>query len=331
MTKIPYYILIALTILLVCIYIMHNRKELFSVISSNNPIVNLPGSDIHFINDNNPTLIDASVFNYKLMNNLDNKKTNTPTPSNTFKTVSEKFESISNSNTHSNTHSNTNTKTNPNKDTTGKNTNDKETRNIKYLSVFQHKPFDTYKGIGQFVILTDNPFSDITSAVNTVLNKRCLNFLTSSPIAPVSYDLVWTSDLNQDGAIFSVWHPIPPAGCATLGDVIVMGTDQPSKNLIACYPITMLEKAALSNGIIWKSMNDMGKLCYCWGAGNIDTFRASNIYSSDMTELQSVYNLPLTTLGSNTLGNNASSVDQSSSENNTLENIINSKSGGITI
>jgi len=310
--KIPHYVLFALIVVIIFIYIIHNRKELFTTISSNNPIVNLPGNDIHFIHDNNPKLINVPVFNYKLMINSDNKNITTPIPSNTYKTVSETFETI------------TNNKAN-NK------ANNKDTSNIKYLSVFQHKQFNTYKGIGQYVILTDKPFADTMTAVNSVLDKKCLSFLTSSPITPISYDLVWTSDLNEDGAIFSVWHPISPAGCATLGDVIVMGTDQPSKNLVACYPVTMLDKTALSNGIIWKSMNDMGKNCYCWGAGNIDTFRSSNIYSSDMGELQSVYNLPLTTLGSNTLGNKASTLDQSSSENNTLENIINSKSGGITI
>jgi hypothetical protein len=64
-------------------------------------------------------------------------------------------------------------------------------------------------------------------------------------------------------------------------------------------------------------MNDMGKNCYCWGAGNIDSFRTSNIYSSDMGELQSIYNLPLTTLDSNTVGNKISN------KNNTLDTLIN--------
>jgi len=324
MNKTPYYILLALVILIVCIYIIHNRKELFTVVSSNDPIVNLPGNDIHFINDNNPKLIDVPIFNYKLITNMD-KKVITPIPSNTYKTISEKFESINN-NTNKNSKNSKNNNVLTNANTT--NTVDKTTNsdNIKYLSVFQHKPFDTYKGIGQYIILTDKPFTDTTSAINSVLDKKCLNYLTSSPITPISYNLVWTSDLNKDGAIFSIWHPISPSGCATLGDIIVMGTDQPSTNLVACYPITMLEKTGLSNGIIWKSMNDMGKLCYCWGAGNIDTFRASNIYSSDMEELQSVYNLPLTTLGSNTLGNT-----QSTTANNTLDYLINSNSGGVSI
>jgi len=311
--KIPHYILLALIVVIIFIYIIHNRKELFTAISSNNPIVNLPANDIHFISDNNPKLIDVAVFNYKLMINLDNKKFATPIPSNTYKTVSETFESINNTkyNNNNNNASNSESKT--------------ENDGVKYLSVFHHKPFDIYKGIGQYAILTDKPFEDITSAVNSVLDKKCLNYLTSSPITPISYDLVWTSDLNKDGAIFSVWHPISPLGCATLSDIIVMGTDQPSTNLIGCYPITMLDKSALSNGIIWKSMNDMGKNCYCWGAGNIDSFRTSNIYSSDMGELQSVYNLPLTTLDSNTVGNKISN------KNNTLDTLINANSGGITI
>jgi len=130
-----------------------------------------------------------------------------------------------------------------------------------------------------------------------------LNFLTSSPIKPIGYTLVWTSDLNTDNKIFSVWSPIPPSGCVALGDVIIMGTEQPSLDLIACFPITMLDKTALSNGIIWKASNDMGKMCYCWGVGNIDMFKCSNTYSADMLELQSVYNLSSIVLNSNTVGN----------------------------
>jgi hypothetical protein len=278
------YILVALVILLILIYLFHNRRELFTAIAQpvNNPIINLPGNDIHFITDNNPELINTPIFNYKLNNNTNgymntnknNKNQHLPTPSNTQ--LIEKFSNL---------------------------LADNSRVNEKYLSVFQHKSFDIYKGLGQYAIITSTPFTDTASAIKSVLDKKCLNFLTSSPIKPIGYTLVWTSDLNADNKIFSVWSPIPPSGCIALGDIIVMGTEQPSLDLIACYPITMLDKTALSNGIIWKASNDMGKICYCWGVGNIDMFKCSNTYSADMPELQSVYNLSSSVLTSNTVGN----------------------------
>jgi len=316
--RIAYGVLIALSILLVLIYIFHNRKELFTdaitIQSSNsakNPIVNLPANDIHFITDNNPNLINTIILNYKLMVNLDSANT-IPTPANTNSNTSQESVIQTNINLAS-----------PNNKT------------LKYLSVFQHKPFNTYKGLGQYVILTDQPFENAEGAVQSVLDKKylCLNYLTSCPITPSGYDLIWTSDLNVDGQIFSVWHPIPPAGCVALGDVIIMGTEQPAKDFVACFPITMLDKTALSNGIIWKSINDMGKNCYCWGAGNINTFRATNIYSPDMNELQSVYNLPINLLQNNILSPSAVSVNANatSGNSNNLNALVKSNSGGITI
>lgn len=296
------YILVALVILLILIYLFHNRRELFTAIAQpvNNPIINLPGNDIHFITDNNSDLINTPIFNYKLNNNnnaytnmnmntnTNNKTQHLPAPSNTQ--LIEKFSNL---------------------------LADNSRGNEQYLSVFQHKSFDIYKGLGQYAIITSTPFTDTTSAIKSVLDKKCLNFLTSSPIKPIGYTLVWTSDLNADNKIFSVWSPIPPSGCIALGDVIVMGTEQPSLDLIACYPITMLDKTALSNGIIWKASNDMGKMCYCWGVGNIDMFKCSNTYSADMPELQSVYNLSSSVLTSNTVSNGNSNGKMS----NKLENL----------
>jgi hypothetical protein len=250
--NIPLYILLTLTIIIlfICIYNRSKYRELFTATAkhANNPIVNLPGGDIHFISDNNPELIDIPVFNYAL------------------KTESK---------------------------TAG-----------KYITVFHHKPFDIYKGIGQYVVITNTPFKNPQQAIKSILDKKCINYLTSSPIKPIGYNLIWTSDLNNDNKIFSVWSPIPPAGCMALGDIIIMGTEPPSTDMTACYPITMLEKTALSNGIIWKAGNDMGKMCYCWGVGNLDTYKCSNSYSADMPELQSVYNLPTSILNNNVVGDN---------------------------
>lgn len=292
------YILVVLVILLIIIYLCHNRRELFTAITQvvNNPIINLPGNDIHFITDNNSDLIDIPLFNYKLQSTINSSKQHIPEPSN-IQNI-EKFSNLNLNKTDS-------------KGTDSRNGNE------KYLSVFQHKSFDIYKGLGQYVISTSTPFTDTTSAIKSVLDKKCLNFLTSSPIKPIGYTLVWTSDLNADNKIFSVWSPIPPSGCIALGDIIVMGTEQPSLDLIACYPITMLDKTALSNGIIWKASNDMGKMCYCWGVGNIDMFKCSNTYSADMPELQSVYNLSSSVLTSNTVGNGNSNGKMT----NKLENL----------
>jgi hypothetical protein len=253
------YIILGLLCIVLLICVLHSRRELFTTIgvtnntaSNNNPLVNLPANDIHFIKDDNYTLIDIPVLNYQIASTLDTTSSTSP----------------------------------------------------KYLSVFQHKPYNIYKGIGQYALLTDEPIKDTKETIRDILGKQnclCLTHLTSSSIKPIGYNLIWTSDLNKDNQIFSVWHPVPPAGCIALGDIIIMGTEQPSLDLIPCFPITMLENVMLSNGIIWKSINDMGKVCYCWGAGNINTFRCSNIYEPNMSELQSVYNFPISLLTKNTL------------------------------
>lgn len=308
---IAYIVLLILTIIVILIFLIHNKTELFT-----NPIVNLPANDIHFIKDDNQSLIDVPIFNYKLhINNiiptqtepiqsLDPKQTDPiqspysmqnlikPTNALKSKTIQDLIKMHQPTQPLIKTQTQTQTQIQLN--------GQEQVAIIKYLSVFQHKPFNAYIGLGQYAIITEQPFDDINSAISSVLDKKCLIYLTSNPILPVGYDLIWTSDLNTDGKIFSIWHPISPAGCIALGDVIVMGTDQPSMNLITCFPITMLQHTALSNGIIWNSINDMGKACYCWGSGNIDTFRATNIYDSKMNELQSVYNLPGDLLLNNT-------------------------------
>lgn len=257
-------LLIFIILVIICIYHTKNSSSLSILerFNINNPLVNLPASDIHFIIDDNTDLIDAPIFNYKLT--ILDTQNYLPQPSNT------------------------NTITNI----------------TKYITILQHKPYNIYKGLGQFVCITDKPYDNIKTAIITILDThqpKCITNLTSCSIQPTGYNLIWTSDINTDGQIFSIWNPIAPAGCMSLGDIIVLGTEQPSLDLVACFPITMLEQRALSNGIIWYASNDMGKLCYCWGAGNINCFRASNIYTSDMAELLTVYNLPLSLLKQNTL------------------------------
>lgn len=173
----------------------------------------------------------------------------------------------------------------------------------KYMSVFKHKNVDNYNSLGQYCIVTEDKINNKIME-EKMINKRVLNILTSSNIYPIDFNLIWTSDVNKDGDIFSVWSPVPPKGFTTLGDIIVLGIDKPKLNIISCLPITMLEKISISNGLIWNDINDMGKKCYCWNASNIDTFKSSNSYNENMNELYNVYNLPLHLLQTNTLINN---------------------------
>jgi len=357
-----YYILIILILIILVIYIVNKKTELFKNIDitlpseqqtneneneneneNNNKLSNLtsilPSDDIHFISDNNIKSIDVPVFNYKLMCNLGNSNI-TPIPSN--KVSNEKFINNTTSSPQSQSLSNKNkqdtvaTHTQDNKKENVKHLDDiklvlPDNKTLKYLSVFQHKPkpFANYKGIGQTMILTDTPFDTINNAIESVIKRKCLNYLTSSSLKPLGYNLIWTSDLNVDNEIFSIWTPINPSGCASVGDVIVMGTEQPSVDMMACYPITLLEKQELSNGIIWKAINDMGRQCYCWGAGNIDTFRATNIYSNNMNELNNIYNLSTTSLNDNTFRKKIQNT--TSQESSILTNSTGSSNGSITI
>ena len=192
-----------------------------------------------------------------------------------------------------------------------------EKNQLKYLSVFQHKPFDKYKGIGQTVILTDEPFTNMSSAIDSVRDRKCLNYLTSSPVMPQGFTLVWTSDLNADNNIFSVWTPNAPSGYVCLGDIIVMGVESPPLDICACYPLSLVEKSALSNGILWSAINDMGKLCYCWGVGTLATFKTSNQYNGNIPELQNVYNLSSSSLKRNLLGSDKTESGQNNTNTNT--------------
>lgn len=167
--KLAYIILIALILLVILIYLFHNRIELFTdaitIQKSNNiknPIINLPANDIHFITDNNPKLINTIIFNYKLMINIDT--TNTLTESNTQLSMPLSTQYNIPQNTQTNTPQNTQsmqTNTSIINSIQKENFNmQSSTPTLKYLSVFQHKPYNTYTGIGQYVSITDKPFDD---------------------------------------------------------------------------------------------------------------------------------------------------------------------------
>ena len=157
----------------------------------------------------------------------------------------------------------------------------------------------------------------MSSAIDSVRDRKCLNYLTSSPVMPQGFTLVWTSDLNADNKIFSVWTPNAPSGYVCLGDIIVMGVESPPLDICACYPLSLVEKSALSNGILWSAINDMGKLCYCWGVGTLATFKTSNQYNGNMPELQNVYNLSSSSLKRNLLGSDKTESGQNNTNTNT--------------
>jgi hypothetical protein len=184
--------------------------------------------------------------------------------------------------------------------------------NKVYVSVFMHAPFQynttTYTPLGQYVRVSSTPL-DITDINSNLMvdirSKGCLNYLCSGTYYPSDYNLIWTSDaLPDSGAIFSVWHPIAPPGMIAIGDVIVSGTSKPVREYITCVPITMLSFAGISNGILWHSKNDIGLDGYCWGAGNFDTFKASNTYGATMQELNLVYNFDKQVISNNLITNN---------------------------
>ena len=187
----------------------------------------------------------------------------------------------------------------------------------KYLTVLYHTPAiintTQYLPMGQYAFTTDKPINNITNGdkmdnidLTGIINmmklkdKKILTYLTSSAIITNQYNLVWSSDYNEDGKIFSIWRPIIPSGTCCLGDIIVSGIDTPTI-ATPCFPITMLQSFPVSSGIIWQEINDAGLQCYCWYSSNMETFQCSNKYGNNIPELNNVYNLPLQYLNNNTI------------------------------
>jgi hypothetical protein len=268
-SRMPYIVLLVLTLFVLGIYLYQNRRlEAFDNTQPLMPLVNLVDGDLHLIEDNNPSLIKTPIFNYPLT---------------TISSISGNDASAS---------SNSNSKV--------------------YISVFMHDAFQynttKYTPLGQYIRVSSHPLdiSDINSNLMVdIRSKQCLNYLCSGSYYPVEYKLIWTSDIiPESGSIFSIWRPVPPAGCVALGDVIVSGVSKPAREYISCLPATMLTQTGLSNGILWHSKNDMGLDGYCWSAGNFDTFIASNTYSATMPELGLVYNFNKQVINNNLINNN---------------------------
>lgn len=181
-----------------------------------------------------------------------------------------------------------------------------------YISVFMHLPFEynnrKYLPLGQYMKVSYKPLdiSDINSnTMKDILSKKCINFLCAEAYQPIDYKLIWTSDTNAEGQIFSAWRPMVQTGVVALGDVIIAGTSKPPRNYIACIPTVMVEPINISNGILWQTKNDLKTQCFCWGAGNFDTFKVTNQYSGNMPELSEVYNVDSKILEAHTLDSNS--------------------------
>lgn len=262
-------LLLFLTVIVLSIYLYNQHISLEYFMQNTNTnnsvpsnILSMPIGDIHFIIDNSSSLIESSLLNYKLItNNLtNNNNNNNDLSNNEFITTSE--------------------------------------NNTIYISIFHHKSLDngigsTYTALGQYIHVSKTPIvvNDLFK-LNLSKSKKSLNILTSSNILPIGYSLLWSSDINEDGNIFTIWRPYSPNGYECLGDIIVLGTSPPPLDYTRCLPKLMLEASPLSNGIIWHAINDMNNHCYCWDATNINLFRASNKYNDSMIDLVTVYNLP---------------------------------------
>lgn len=180
----------------------------------------------------------------------------------------------------------------------------------RYITVFKHKPATinttTYLPLGSYCLTTDKPIENPDEYIraNKLQDVKILSYLVSPVITTNQYNLIWTSNFNDDRQIISIWRPVCPAGTSSLSDVINIGLDTPNLPT-PCIPITMLEPMPVSSGIIWQTINDSGIECYCWGAGNMGGFRASRTYGgknvSEFPELENVYNLPAQFLGINTV------------------------------
>ena len=180
-----------------------------------------------------------------------------------------------------------------------------------YITVFKHKGIgvdnsnnNKYSPLGQYIQISNEPL-DPKTAISSVISKKVLSTLTSSNINPIRYNLIWSSDMNEDGQIFTAWHPVGPTGYVALGDVIVMGVESPPLNYIRCLPINKLEPINVSSGVLWQSRNNLGTNCICWGASNLELFRVTNEYNVNMSELKFVFNLPQQYLNQNTILQNA--------------------------
>lgn len=319
-----YYVLALLLFLIVIIlfiYLINQNKNLeyfnssqsiktqIEQISSFSNIPNLPNDDIHFVLDSTESFIEISVLNYKLNNrNMSYlplmyrpppPPDMTPSPDMSYPPPDMSYPPPNMSPMPSNLDQN-NTNMIQNRD---------DSMEPVYITVFKHKGIginnsNKYSPLGQYIHISNEPL-DPKTAISTVISKKVLSTLTSSNVNPIRYNLIWSSDMNEDGEIFTAWHPVGPTGYVALGDVIVMGVESPPFDYIRCLPINKLEPINVSSGVLWESTNNLGTNCICWGASNLELFRVTNEYNINMPELKFVFNLPQQYLKQNIILQNA--------------------------
>ena len=332
-----YYVLALLLFLIVIIlfiYLINQNKNLEYFDSSRSiptknlsisNLSNLPNDDIHFVLDSTESFIEMPVLNYKL--NVYNKNMILPPsispssdmlpnrqPNMTRPNIPPYMPSDMPPNMPSDMSYLPNMSPMPSNLEQNNNNMIQNTDSSKeqvYITVFKHKGIgvdnsnnNKYSPLGQYIQISNEPL-DPKTAISSVISKKVLSTLTSSNINPIRYNLIWSSDMNEDGQIFTAWHPVGPTGYVALGDVIVMGVESPPLNYIRCLPINKLEPINVSSGVLWQSRNNLGTNCICWGASNLELFRVTNEYNVNMSELKFVFNLPQQYLNQNTILQNA--------------------------
>ena len=337
-----YYVLALLLFLIVIIlfiYLINQNKNLEYFDSSRSiptynssisNLPNLPNDDIHFVLDSTESFIEMPVLNYKL--NVYNKNMMLP-PS-----ISPSSDMLSNRQPNMTRPNMPPNMTRPNippympsdmpsdmsylpnmspmpsnleQNNNNMIQNTDSSKEQVYITVFKHKGIgvdnsnsNKYSPLGQYIQISNEPL-DPKTAISNVISKKVLSTLTSSNVNPIRYNLIWSSDMNEDGQIFTAWHPVGPTGYVALGDIIVMGVESPPLNYIRCLPINKLEPINVSSGVLWQSRNNLGTNCICWGASNLELFRVTNEYNINIPELKFVFNLPQQYLNQNTILQNA--------------------------
>ncbi len=183
---------------------------------------------------------------------------------------------------------------------------------IKYINCFHHKkmPANTfvYRPLAQVCNVTEKPMND-TEIYNFMKNNTSLHIITSASLIPKSYEKIWTSNDDGTGNKISCYHPIPQSGTATMGDLILYDKEQLDTELLPCLSINttvsrqndLLIHSPYPGPVLWSSKNKDNTTCICWSATNLNYFRCTHDFYTNMPELDRVYNLPKDKLDYNTL------------------------------
>lgn len=183
---------------------------------------------------------------------------------------------------------------------------------IKYINCFHHKkmPANTfvYRPLAQVCNVTDSPMTD-NDIIDFMKNNKSLHIITSASVIPKSYEKIWTSNDDGNGNKISCYHPIPQSGTATMGDLILPDKDLLDEELLPCLNIQstisrqydLLIPSPFPGPILWSAKNKDNITCITWNATNLNFFRCTNTFYTNMPELDRIYQLPLNILEYNTL------------------------------